>query len=104
MESTACFSSHKSVRDISSLAATYSGAVCASASSTMARCESLDRGTAGLFKGVRKAKDFGFAERGSDDLQTHGPLAVDAAAGNGDAGQARQRGRNCINISKIHLQ
>ena len=54
------------------------------------RRESLQFAAAGLFKGVREVEDFGFAEGRCDDLQAHGQLAVDAAAGNGDAGKTRE--------------
>ena len=53
---------------------------------------------------MRDLKNAGFAERGTEDLQTDREFAVNFAARNGDSGDACKRTCNRVDIREIHLQ
>lgn len=58
---------------------------------------------AGFFKRIRQLQHPGFAERRPKNLQPYRQLSADPTARHRNPRQTRQRPRNCINISKIHL-
>src|SRR5580704_9157019 len=65
---------------------------------------SSDGTAASLLESVRELQYTGLPKRGPENLQAHGQLPANSAAGDGDARHSRQGSRNCIYISKIHLQ
>src|SRR3989442_469048 len=64
----------------------------------------LDVRAASLLERMGQLEDARFAEWRPKDLQPDGQLATGFATRNGNAWNARERPRNRINISKIHLE
>src|SRR6267143_2234039 len=63
-----------------------------------------DSGSPGLLESMGQLQDARLSKSRSKDLQAHRQLSVDLAARYGDPRDSRQRPRNCIYISKIHLE
>ena len=56
------------------------------------------------FEHLGDAEEFFFGKGGGQDLQTDGQLGVGEPAGDADAGDARQVGRDRVDVREVHGQ
>src|SRR5258705_9376025 len=64
----------------------------------------LQPGSARGLESLCQLQDAALAKRRAENLQAHRQLSTDLSARHGNPRHSRQRSRNRINISKIHLQ